>query len=786
MGLLLELRGSVQGVGFRPWVRRTARALAVRGSVANAPDGVRIEAFGSEAALAAFRARLEAPPLPGAAVESVACRPLEAAAEAEDFEIAASRTRDAERAADVALAPDLPSCPACLEELANPSSRRHRHPFVACASCGPRYTIVRALPWDRERTAMADFPLCPSCAAEYRDPEDRRFHAESTSCPACGPSLRSLDADGGARALGAAALSDTLDVLREDGIVAVQGVGGFHLACDARSEAAVQRLRARKRRPRRPLAVIVASLAEAEKHAVIDSAERELLCGDARPIVLLRRRPDSSLAPSLAPDSDRVGLLLAHTPLQVLLLEGFGEPLVMTSANRSGEPMVHRPQDAVSRLAGVCDRMLANDREIVSPCDDSLAISAASGPIVLRRSRGWVPRPIRLARSVREPVLAVGGHWSNTVCVAAGERAWPSAHVGDVESPDSVARLEETVRRWLEWLALSPQVVAHDLHPGYESTRLAQGFDGVRRVAVQHHHAHMAAVLGEHGVAEPALALVWDGTGAGLDGSAWGGELLLGDLGAARRLATFRPIALAGGDRAVREPWRLSLALLQDAFDGDAPLEAFALFDLVAPEQRDAVAALVTRPGLCVPAHGVGRYFDAVAALLLRRPMASYSGDLAQSLNFCATGRPAPAYPFALDREASPWQIDLRPAVRALVDELLDGAPVARIADRFHATLATAGEAVVREALGVLPETGAAVGRGGARVALAGGCFANPILLGGLEGRLAGDCRVLRPLQLPPGDGGLAFGQALVADAQAAQGELGSAFTQRASGNGEV
>lgn len=764
MGLLLGLRGSVQGVGFRPWVQRTARELRVRGRVANAPDGVRVEAFGTDEALERFRARLAAPSLPGASVESIACEPLEACPEPVGFEIAASRVGSGSHAADVALAPDLPVCPACLEELSDPSSRRHRYPFVACAGCGPRYTMARELPWDRERTAMADFPLCPACAAEYSDPDDRRYHAEASACPACGPSLRGLDAHGDLEASGGEALVLALETLREGGIVAVQGIGGFHLACDAVSETAVRRLRARKRRPRRPLAVMVAGLAEAEKHALVGPDERELLCSEARPIVLLRRRSDSSLAPSLAPDSDRVGLLLAYTPLHVLLLEAFGAPLVMTSANRSGEPIVHRPERAARDLSGVCDRVLANDREIVSPCDDSVAIAAESGPVWLRRSRGWVPRPVRLARPVREPVLALGGHWSNTVCVAAGRQAWPSAHVGDVESPECVARLEETVERWLAWLDVSPRWIAHDLHPAYESTRLARSFGCERTIGVQHHHAHVAAVLGEHGVRGPAFGLAWDGTGAGLDGTAWGGELLFGDLSAVRRLASFRPIALAGGDRAIREPWRLALALLQDAFDGEAPLDAFALFELVDDGQREAVAALLARPGLCAPAHGVGRYFDAVAALLLRRPLATWSGELAQALNFAATGRAASAWPFVLDTGSSPWQIDLRPAVRALVDEMLAGTPAPLVADRFHATLAAAGEAAVREALRVVPEASEVPG-GRARVALAGGCFANPILLGALERGLGRDLEVLRPRRLPPGDGGLAFGQALVADA---------------------
>jgi hydrogenase maturation protein HypF len=784
MGRRFGLRGSVQGVGFRPWVRRTAHELGVRGSVANAPGGVRIDGFGEADALDAFLARMAAPALPGARVEDIGTRALFADPEPEGFEIVSSRTRADPRGREIALAPDLPSCSACLSELLTPSARRFRYPFVSCAQCGPRYTIARNLPWDRVRTAMDEFPLCLDCAAEYRDSDDRRFHAEATSCPDCGPSLCCIDAGREVAAGNEASLARAVAALRRRQIVAVQGIGGFHLACDASDESAVRRLRERKRRPRRPLAVMLCSVGEVEKHALVSADERRLLESDPRPIVLLRRRPDSSLAPSLAPGSPMLGVLLGYTPLHRLLLDDFGGPLVMTSANRSGEPIAHRLDAAVSTLVGVADLVLANDREIVAPCDDSVVLSAASGPIVLRRSRGYVPRPLRLARPAPRAVLAFGGHWGNTICVAAGEHAWPSAHVGDIESPDSVARLEETVQRWLAWLDVDPAIVAHDLHPGYESTRLARSWPGARAIGVQHHHAHMAAVLGEHGVDGPALSLTWDGTGAGLDGAAWGGELLVGDARSVRRLATFRPISLAGGEQAIREPWRLALALLEDAFEADVPDEAIERSRFVSEERIAGVKALLARPELCAPAHGVGRYFDAVGALLLERPVATYSGELAQALNFLATGRPAHPYPFELDTRRSPWQVDLRPAVRALVDDLLSRQPSAEVADRFHATLVAAGDAAVREGLRVLGAETCGAGRGrSARVALAGGCFQNRILLDGLAARLGRDLEVLRPVHLPPGDGGLAFGQAVVADALAsAEGTPAQAAPEEGDG----
>ncbi len=769
MGLRLRLSGSVQGVGFRPWVARAALDLGLRGAVVNAADGVWIDAFGGNEALCRFEALLEDPPLAGAQVESIDRIPLSDTDAPRGFTIEASRLHGGHQQGDlqVDVAPDLPICAECMAELDDPRSRRARYPFISCAHCGPRYTLVRALPWDRERTAMGEFDLCPACAEEFHDPGDRRFHAEATACPACGPALSFTAPDLPHRQGGDAALEHALDALHAGRHVAVLGIGGFHLACDASNDASVKHMRARKQRPVKPFAVMVRTLAEAEKLALIDGDARSLLASESHPIALLRRRDDAGLAASLAPGSPMLGIMLAYTPLHALLLRGFGGPLVMTSANRSGEPIPYRADRAGADLAGLADGVLTHDRAIEAPCDDSVAACAPSGPIWMRRSRGHVPRPIRLRRPLEHSVLACGGQWSNTVCVGRGDRVWPSAHVGDIESPASVERLEETVERWLQWLGVEPEVVAHDLHPGYESTRFARAWQGARVIGVQHHHAHMAAVLGEHGFGAPALGLVWDGTGAGLDGAAWGGELLLGDARSVRRLATFRPIALAGGEQAIREPWRLALALLGDAFDGAAPLDSLPLFDVVPRTQRAHVAMLLSRDGLCAAAHGVGRYFDAIGSLLLSRPLATHQGELAQALCFTAAGRDEPPYAFALDTTTTPWQIDLRPAVRELVDDVLSGVRPSRVADRFHATLVAAGAASVEAALPAFVELipqGSSTRPG---FALAGGCFQNPLLLSSLERRLGDSFEVMRAMQLPPGDGGLAFGQLLVADAVA-------------------
>jgi hydrogenase maturation protein HypF len=763
-GLRIELRGRVQGVGFRPWVCRTARALGLVGRVFNGAGGAVVEAFGTPEALEALRRRLGDLPLRAARIESVEGQVLHGEPPV-DFSIAGSEVAGE---GPIALVPDLPICDACLAELSDPGSRRHRHPFVTCAQCGPRFTIARALPYDRSRTSMAPFALCAACASEYGDPGDRRFHAEGIACPDCGPTLRCLDAVGAELGRGEAALARAAAALREGLVVAVHGLGGFHLACDAGDEAAVARLRQRKHRPGKPLAVMVSSVAAAEKLAVLDDRARSLLASDVRPIVPLRRRSDAGLASSVSPDSPMVGLFVAYTPLHVLLLGDFGGPLVMTSANRSGEPIADRLEAVLSGSPVLADRVLAHDRAIARPCDDSVALPAATGPILLRRSRGCVPAPIRLARPVGRTILALGGQWNATVCVARGDRAWSSAHVGDLDSPETGVRYAETVERWLDLLGLVPECVAHDLHPAYESTRFAERFPAEQRVAVQHHHAHAASVLAEHGVDGPALALAWDGTGLGTDGAAWGGELLFGDAGGMERLATFRPVRLAGGDQAIREPWRVALALLDDAFDGAPPLDRLGLFRAIAPDRIERVRALLDGPDLAPPAHGVGRLFDAVGALLSLRPFATFSGDLALTANFLASGSPAVPYDHRVDRSVAPWAIDLRAAVRALCEDLLRGRPTGEIADRFHATLVAAGAAVVREALSVGGRAGCEPAGGEAVMVLGGGCFQNPILVDGLERALAPLGRVLRPRRLPPGDGGIALGQVCVADAQLA------------------
>jgi len=847
-GRRLEVRGVVQGVGFRPWIHRLAREAGITGSVRNDAGGATIEAFGAPSDLARLRDRLLQEPPGAARIRELRETPLAGPAPS-GFAIAASDTGGHR---GLALAPDLATCDACLAESVDPGDRRRGYPFTTCTACGPRYGVALAAPWDRARTTMAPFRMCPACRREHADPADRRHHTETNACPACGPRLELLDA-GGRRLPARDPVAAAAERLRRGETVALRGLGGFHLACDATSSEAVKRLRERKRRPAKPFAVMVADLPAARRLARLGPEEEALLVSPERPIVLAAAptaTPDgsegpppregplaSALAPEVAPGLGLLGLLLPYTPLHHLLLAAFGGPLVMTSGNRADEPIATATAEAVTRLGrparegpaarapgpgeglggpaeegdagtasaapGIADAFLTHDREIPGPCDDSVVRVVAGAPVVLRRSRGYVPRALPIAPPLPEPILALGAHLKSAVCLGAGNLLYPGPHVGDLETLEACEALARAAERLEQLLGVRAEVVAHDLHPGYGSTRLARARRARRRYAVQHHHAHVASAMAEHGLEGPVLGLAWDGTGLGPDGAAWGGELLLADRAGFRRLATFRPIPLVGGSQALREPWRLALAWLEDAFGPDAPLDRLALFEGVDRERRAGVRQILCRRIRLVPAHGVGRLFDALGALVLARPMARYEGELALRLNLAADADPAPgaaeAYPFligdrgerlgvgepdadALGGDALPGpeaaepgegpralrEVDLRPLLRAAVEDLMSGVPASRIAGRFHATLAAAAASLVENAAGA---------HGRLPVVLAGGCFQNPLLTRGvaegLRARLGPAHPVLHGREIPPGDGGIAVGQAVVAAARLARGDRG-------------
>ncbi|MDP1570859.1 MAG: carbamoyltransferase HypF [Vicinamibacterales bacterium] len=747
-GRRISVHGTVQGVGFRPWVYRLAHDAGLTGRVWNDSEGVTIDAFGSSAALDRFERQLRAVPPAAARIRAIAASPA-AVEHLSTFEIVASLPGGGRH---VSIPPDLATCPACLAELTDPADRRYRYPFINCTNCGPRFTIATDIPYDRPSTTMAGFTMCAACQGEYDAPADRRFHAQPNACPDCGPRLQAIAPDGRAVACRDAVRLGA-DAILAGEIVAVKGIGGYHLACDATNAAAVGRLRTRKRRDEKPFAVMVASMDEAARLAVVSEAERDLLTSPARPIVLLTRREPSPLASAVAPGTPLVGLMIAYSPLHHLLLGDCRRPLVMTSGNVSDEPIASDNDDAVVRLGAIADLLLVHDRPIATPADDSVARVIAGAPSILRRSRGYVPEAIPLARTAAMPVLAVGGLLKNACCVIRGDEAFLGPHVGDLDHLPTYRAFEAAVARLLRFLEVTPSVVAYDLHPGYHSTWFARQWPNVRHVGVQHHHAHIASVLAEHGVSAPVVGVAYDGTGYGDDGAAWGGEILRVDGVVMTRIATLRPIPLAGGDAAIRAPWRTALALLDDAFDGGATLEAFPVFSAIKASETAAIRRMIATGLQTVPAHGAGRYFDAVGALLLGRSHATYEGQLAAEVNAVADIEERGEYPFLIDGARAPWEIDLRPAVRALVADLLRGVGAGALSARFHRTLAAATAAAVTRAMAV---------HGEHPVALSGGCFQNALLTEDLCARLGGT-RVLLNRQAPCGDGGLALGQAMVA-----------------------
>jgi hydrogenase maturation protein HypF len=750
-GLRIDIRGIVQGVGFRPWVYRLATLAGITGRVRNDGRGVSIDAFGSRAALGSFVASLrgEAPP-PAARIEGLETSDIPPES-VDGFTIVKS-LGGSER--HVSIPPDLATCPDCLREVADPKNRRHGYAFTNCTNCGPRFTIALDVPYDRERTTMAPFEMCPACRAEYEQVSDRRFHAQPNACTECGPTLVAvLPGDA---------------VLREDpiraaaarilagGIVAVKGLGGFHLACDATSDAAVRRLRQRKHRDEKPFAVMAPDVASAEALAVLGHEELRLLQSVERPIVITWRQGDARLPASIAPGSGLLGVFLPYTPLHHLLLAACGRPLVMTSGNLSDEPIAYRNREAMERLADVADLFLLHDREIVTRCDDSVATVIAGEPVLLRRSRGFVPRAVPLATAAPVPVLGTGALLKNTFCLVSGRDAWLGPHIGDLENESTLASYEESIGRMERFLHVTPELVAHDLHPDYLSTRYAQARPGVRAIAVQHHHAHVASLIAEHGVEGPIIGVAFDGTGLGTDGTSWGGEVLVATAREFTRVATFKPVPLAGGDAAIRQPWRIALALVDDAFGGDPPIDALRLFAGIPANEIEVVRQMI-RHGLNAPlARGAGRYFDAFGALALGRGTISFEGQLALALNVIADPSERGRYEYAVTTVHGLAELDLGPAVREAVFEIIGRAAPEAVSAKFHNTLASAAAELVRTA---------ARAHGRLPVGLTGGCFQNARLAESLSSELRQSFRMYLHGRVPPGDGGIALGQAMVAAA---------------------
>jgi hydrogenase maturation protein HypF len=739
-GLHIEIRGTVQGVGYRPWVYQLARRNGIGGRVWNHSRGVSIDAFGSDTSIGQFVNILRGSGPPAARVTSVVCTELPFR-KAETFIIDGS-IATAERR--VSIPADLATCDDCLRELFDPADRRHRYPFINCTNCGPRYSIVRGAPYDREKTSMAPFDMCRRCRGEYESPLDRRFHAQPNACPDCGPTLIAVTP----RAQGITTpdpIRFAARAIRAGLIVALKGLGGFHLACDATSEKAIRRLRERKNRETKPFALMVRDLAEAETLAVLTEEERQLLVSVERPIVLAQSRGG---------ELPLIGLFLPYTPLHHLLLADAGVPLVMTSGNISDEPMATTNDDALAQLGEVADVFLLHDREIVTRVDDSIVRILGGAPTVLRRSRGYVPRAIETAQTFAEPILACGAHLKNTFAIATGNSVFLGPHIGDLENISTIEAYETGIARMQDFLGVTPRILAHDLHPDYFSTCYALGQPDVRTVGVQHHHAHIASVMAEHGLEGPVLGIAYDGTGFGTDGTSWGSEFLIASTDGFERVATFRPIALAGGDQAIRQPWRIALALLDDAFHGEPPLHTLALFRDLPASDVDIVRRMLAHGLNTTPARGIGRYFDAIGALVLSMPVARYEGEVAFRWNMVADDAERGRYPIVIRDGITPWEVDPRTIVRAVVDDLLSGTAASTISARFHNTLAEATVEIARAAGGDMPAV------------LSGGCFANARLTSAIMAGLQPDAPVFMNRRVPPGDGGIALGQIAVANAK--------------------
>jgi hydrogenase maturation protein HypF len=752
------VRGVVQGVGFRPFVYATAAELGLTGSVANDGLGVIAEVEGERSAVEEFARRLSSAPPPLASVTSVDAQDLEPQG-GTGFMIEASHP--AERARTL-TSPDVATCPDCLREQADPGNRRYRHPFITCTNCGPRFSIITALPYDRSATTMARFPMCAGCRREYEDPTDRRFHAQPISCHDCGP-VPEFVAPGTERRRGSGAIDAARRALQDGRIVAVKGLGGYHLACDAHNERAVAELRARKQRGDKPFAVMVADIDVGKRLARIDGGETALLTGHRRPIVLLDRHPDADLAPAVAPGCPDLGLMLPYTPLHTLLfgLDG-DEPgpqaLVMTSGNLGGEPIVSDDAEALTRLAGLADAWLRHDRPIAVPCDDSVVRVLDGTELAVRRSRGYAPMPIALPRHVN-PVLAVGAELKSTCCLAQGRYAWLSQHVGDMDDLATVQAFGDAERHLEMLTGVTPERLVADAHPGYRSSAWARSHAAGRGLHLaQHHHAHIAAVMAEHGLdgAEPVIGIAFDGTGYGSDGAIWGGEVLLADYKGFRRFAHLAYVGLAGGDASVRRPYRMALSHLRAAgigWDPDLPCVAAC-----PPAERGVLAHQLDTGLGCVPTSSIGRLFDAVASLIGLRQLVDYEAQAAIELEGLARDLPmADGYRFGLVTTPQEWIFDAAPVLRSVVADLRARVDRRVIAARFHDGLA--------ELVGTLA-AGARSATGCGTVVLGGGVFANVVLLRAVRGALSADgFTVLNAAQLPPNDGGLALGQAMIAAA---------------------
>lgn len=761
----LAVQGIIQGVGFRPFVYGLAQRFGLAGFVRNDSAGVTIEIEGNPLALDGFQHMLcaEAPPL--ARIDAVEAQPI-APLYTDGFLIVRSEAGPLRRAL---VSPDVAICADCLRELFDPTDRRYRYPFINCTNCGPRFTILEDVPYDRAQTTMRVFPLCPECQAEYEDPLNRRFHAQPNACPLCGPQVSLIDSFGEPVQY-PDPIIEAAQQLAGGAILAIKGLGGYHLACNALDAEAMGRLRQRKQREAKPFAIMVPDLAMAQRLCEVNAEEAALLQSHRRPIVLLRQPIGCPVAPEVAPQQQTLGVMLPYTPLHYLLFDAYAAQcahscpvaLVMTSGNPSDEPIVYQDEDARQRLACIADGMLLHNREIHVRCDDSVMRIVAGGEQLFRRSRGYAPDPIALAWEFPVPVLACGGHLKNTFCLGKGRQAFLSQHIGDLENLETLTSFRAGIEHFQRLFGIAPGAIAYDLHPECLATKYALDSAIPEKFGVQHHHAHIASVLAEHGLAGPVIGVAADGTGYGTDGAIWGCEILAADLVDFERLAHLEYVPLPGGEQAVRQPWRMAAVYLAQAY-GDAFLDLDIPFVRQLDRATWRTLAQMSARGLNSPrTSSLGRLFDAVAALVgMRRPVC-YEGQAAIELEaHAAIGAGARTYPFALE-DGAPARLEVRPLIRAIVTDLRARVSLPEIAGRFHASIAVLLAEACRRAR---EQTGLNI------VALSGGSFQNRLLLEQLTARLEqASFYVYINRHVPPNDGGLSLGQAAIAAARLRRG----------------
>jgi hydrogenase maturation protein HypF len=761
------VRGIVQGVGFRPFVYAQANRRALRGRVLNNTTGVLIDVEGRQGDIEQFISDLELNPPPLSAIESVECNHNLAPADYSDFVILESAHDTQVGQRFVPISADVSTCADCLKELSDPLDRRYQYPFINCTNCGPRFTIIENIPYDRANTTMRDFEMCRDCATEYQNPLNRRFHAEPTACPVCGPQLYLLTADGLEVGPDIVASKETVAfvqrLLVKGRIVAIKGVGGFHLACDALSPEAVERLRRRKYREDKPFAMMANSVEVVERHCFVSEAERSLLLSERRPIVLLEKRPDSNIAAAVAPGAKNLGFMLPYSPLHYLLLSDVDQPLVMTSGNVSAEPISYDDNEATRRLSRIADYFLLHDRRIHMRTDDSVVRLHDGREMILRRSRGHAPEPIRTAFRFGQQVLACGAELKNTFCLARDNYAFISHHIGDLENLETLQSFTEGIDHFKQLFSLEPEIVAYDLHPEYLSTKYALSLhDRATKIAVQHHHAHIASCLADNQIEGEVIGVAMDGLGFGTDERMWGGEFFVADFVEAERVAHLAYVPMPGGAKAIREPWRMAAIYLQHAF-GDE----FVNLDLPFvkeldqrswPTLRSMIATRTNSP----ETSSMGRLFDAVSSLLGVRAQVNYEGQAAIELEAMADRNCADAYEFHIGPAEE--GIKAGPVIRDAVEDLLDGVPAAVVSARFHSGVANL---IVSMAERIRNE------RKLNRVALSGGVFQNMLLLGKTCEmlRLSG-FQVFTHARVPTNDGGISLGQAAVANARIKSGRI--------------